>query len=123
VAPSVEPVVVDEVVGVGALGPALRYLVQLVGEDADGNGMVMALASKKSAWLSQQRRPRPGVGKPVEGDAVHEVVAGEVALVRPLEDLGDQAGLTGPVAVVEHEGCEIDRRVGQPVQRLGAGAP
>ena len=32
----VERVVVDEVMGVGALGPALRGLVELVGEDADG---------------------------------------------------------------------------------------
>jgi len=36
VAAPVELVVVDEVVGVGALGPALRGLVELVGEDADG---------------------------------------------------------------------------------------
>src|SRR6266568_3124096 len=36
VAASVEPVVVDEVVGVCALGPAARGLVELVGEDADG---------------------------------------------------------------------------------------
>jgi len=38
VAASVEPVVVDEVVRVGTLGPAARRLVQLVGEHADGEG-------------------------------------------------------------------------------------
>ena len=32
----VEPVVMDEVAGIRALGPAARGLVQLVGEDADG---------------------------------------------------------------------------------------
>jgi hypothetical protein len=36
VAAPVEPVVVDEVVGIGALGPAARGLVELVGEDTDG---------------------------------------------------------------------------------------
>jgi hypothetical protein len=53
VAASVEPVVVDEVVRVGALGPAAGRLVQLVGEHAEANGMVMGLASKKSAVFSQ----------------------------------------------------------------------
>src|SRR3954470_4512241 len=36
VAAAIEPVVVDEVVRIGALGPAARSLVELVGEDADG---------------------------------------------------------------------------------------
>jgi hypothetical protein len=36
VAAFVERVVVEEVVGVGALGPAARGLVELVGEDTDG---------------------------------------------------------------------------------------
>ena len=53
-------------------------------------------------------RGDPGVGQPVQGDVVEEVVSGEVALQTSLEDLLDQAGLTGPVAVVEHEGREID---------------
>jgi hypothetical protein len=35
-----------------------------------------------------------------------------------LEDLLDDAGLTGPVAVVEHEGREVDRGVRQAVERL-----
>jgi hypothetical protein len=37
VAAFVELVVVDEVVGVGAFCPAVRGLVELVGEDADGD--------------------------------------------------------------------------------------
>src|SRR5215831_19957702 len=36
VASSVERVVVDEVLGIRALGPAPRSLIELVGEDADG---------------------------------------------------------------------------------------
>jgi hypothetical protein len=36
VAALVEPVVVDEVVGIRAFGPAARGLIELVGEDADG---------------------------------------------------------------------------------------
>ena len=35
VATPIEPVVIDQVVGVGALRPALGRLIQLVGEDAD----------------------------------------------------------------------------------------
>jgi hypothetical protein len=56
VAASVEPVVGDEVVGVGAFGPAAGGLVQLVGNTLMAKGMVMALASKKSAVFSQERR-------------------------------------------------------------------
>ena len=46
-----------------------------------------------------------------ERDVVEDVVAREVArlLQTPLEDLLNQAGLTDPVAVVEHERREIDR--------------
>jgi hypothetical protein len=51
-------------------------------------------------------------------DVVEEVVSREVAQRTSLEGLLDQAGLTGPVAVVEHEGDGIDGRVRQPVQRL-----
>src|ERR1700761_2034464 len=52
----VDLVVVDEVGGVGAFGPAARGLVQLVGEDADAKGSVMFLASKNWALFSQYRR-------------------------------------------------------------------
>ena len=49
----IELVVMDEVVGVRALCPALRGLVELVGKDADRKWIVMFLASKKSALFSQ----------------------------------------------------------------------
>jgi hypothetical protein len=46
----------DEVVGIRAFRPALRGLIELVGEDADGNGIEMFLALKKPALFSQYRR-------------------------------------------------------------------
>jgi hypothetical protein len=44
---------VDEVVGIRALCPALRGLLELVGKDADGERDGVFLASKKSALFSQ----------------------------------------------------------------------
>ena len=119
-AASVELVVVDEVVRVGALGPAARGLVELVGEDADGerDRDVLGVEEVRLVLPIQAGRGDPGVGQPVERDVVEEVVAREVALQPSLEDLLDQAGLTGPVAVVERERREIDGGVRQPVQRL-----
>ena len=110
VAASVEPVVVDEVVRVGALGPAPGSLVQLVGEHADGEryGDGLGIEEARVVLPIEASRGDPGVGQPIEGDVVEEVVSRE-AVECPLQDLGDQAGLTGPVAVVEHEGREIDR--------------
>jgi hypothetical protein len=60
VAASVELVVVDEVVGVGAFGPAAGAWYSSSGNTLMAKGMVMALASKKSAVVSQERRPAAG---------------------------------------------------------------
>jgi hypothetical protein len=38
-----------------------------------------------------------------------------------LQGLGDQAGLAGPIAVVEQEGGQVDGGVGQPGLGVGAG--
>ena len=40
--------------------------------------------------------------------------------IGPMKDLFDEPGLAGAVAVIERERREVDRRVGQPVQRLRA---
>ena len=74
------------------------------------NGMVMGLASKKSALFSQYRRADgdPRVRQPVERDVVEEVVPGELAVQAAREDLRDEAGLAGAVAVVEHPGGQAD---------------
>ena len=53
-------------------------------------------------------RRNSGVRQPVERDVVEEVVNGVGAGGMPLDDLLDQARLAGTVAVVEHEGGEID---------------
>jgi hypothetical protein len=76
-----ERVVVDEVVGIGALGPASRGLVELVGEDADGKRDRNGLGVEKVCLVLpvQASRGDPGVGKPVEGDVVEDVVASEIA--------------------------------------------
>src|SRR6266545_2234422 len=96
VAASVEPVVVDEVVRVRALGPAPRRLVQLVGEHANGEryGDGLGIKEVRLVLPIQASRGHPRVGQPVQRDVVQEVVSREVALQRPLQDLGDQAGLT-----------------------------
>ena len=47
----------DEVTGIGALGPAARGLKSSSGKTLMAYGMVMFLALKKSALFSQYRRP------------------------------------------------------------------
>jgi hypothetical protein len=121
VAAAVEPVVVDEVGRVGALGPAPGGLVQLVGEHADGDrdGDGLGVEEPGGVLPVQPGGGDPGVGQPVQGDVVQQVVAGEVTLEGSVQDLGDQAGLAGPIPVIEQEGGQVDRGVGQPVQGLG----
>jgi hypothetical protein len=51
--------------------------------------------------------------------AGEEVVAGQLAVEGSRQDLGDQAGLAGPIPVVQHEGGQLERGVGQPVQVWG----
>src|SRR6266581_4828468 len=60
-------------------------------------GIVMGLASKKSALFSQYRRA-----------------------AETLQGLFHEPGLAGAVAVVEHERGQVDGGVRQPVQRLRA---
>jgi len=111
VAAAVELVVVDEVGGVGAFGPAAGGLVQLVGEHADGDGDGDGFGVEEAGGVLpiQPGGGDPGVGQPVQGDVVQQVVAGEVALQGSVQDLGDQAGLAGPIAVIQHERGEVDR--------------
>jgi hypothetical protein len=86
-------------------------------------------AQLRGAWYSSsEERPlglpvQPGgrhtrVRQPVEGDVVEDVVPGQLAGQLTAQDLGDQPRLAGAVAVVDGEGCEVDRRVGHAVQRL-----
>ena len=86
VAASVEPVVVDEVVRIGALGPAARGLVELVGEDADGerDRDVLGVEEVRLVLPVQASRGDPGVGRPVERDVVQEIVSREVGVQRSL---------------------------------------
>ena len=81
-AASVEPVVVDEIVRVRLLRPASRGLVELVGEHADGegDGDVLGVEEVRLVLPVEAGRGDPGVGQPVEGDVVQDVVSGEVAL-------------------------------------------
>src|SRR5215218_3339539 len=112
VAAPVVLVVVDEV-GVRLLGPAPRNPVELVGEGAHADRDRDALGGEETTLVLpvEASRGDPRVGQPVERDVVEDVVAREVArlLQTSLEDLLNQAGLTGPVAVVERERREIDR--------------
>jgi hypothetical protein len=73
------------------------------------NGIVMGLASKKSALFSQYRRAAEtrGVRQPVQRDVVEEVVPGQGTLQASLQDLFDEPGLAGAVAVVKHERRQI----------------
>ena len=66
-------------------------------------GMVMGLASRSRRCLSQYSRAAeiPVLVSQYRVMLSQQVVAGEVALQGPLEDLGDQAGLAGPIAVIE----------------------
>jgi hypothetical protein len=105
VAASVELVEMDEVVGIRALCPGPRCLVQLVGKDADGkrNGDVLGLEEARLALPVETSGGNPGVREPVERDVVEDVVSGEVARQLPPQNLLDEAGLAGAVAVVNGE--------------------
>src|SRR5262245_55861506 len=107
---SVELVVVDEVVRIGALCPAARGLIQLVGEDADGEGDGDVFGVEEACLVLPVKTScgNPGVRQPVEGDVVEYVVSGQVACRVSSKDLCYQPGLAGAVAVVEHEGRQID---------------
>ncbi len=106
----VELVEIDEIVRVGALGPAPRGLIKLVGKDADGewDGDVLGVEEVGLVLPVQPSRGNSGVRQPVERDVVQEVLRREGALVGPLKDLFDEPGLARAVAVVKHERREVD---------------
>ena len=73
--------------------------------------MVIGLASKKPARLSQYRR---AAETPVSVSQYRVRLSRMSSRVSSpgessLEDAGDQAGLAGAVAVVDREGGEVDR--------------
>src|SRR5260370_14498402 len=78
VAAPVEGVVVDEVVGVGALGPAAGGLIELVREDADGkrNRDGLGVEEVRLVLPVQTGLGNPGVGQPVQPDVVNDDSAG-----------------------------------------------
>jgi hypothetical protein len=111
VAASVEPVVVDEVVGIRALGPAARGPVQLVGEDADGVRDRDGLGIEEVRLLLpvQTSRGDPRVGQPVQRDVVQDVISRQGAVQGYAQGLFDEPGLAGAVAVVQHERRQVGR--------------
>ena len=104
-AASVELVEVDEVVGIGALGPAPRGLVELVGEDAyrigDGDGLGVEEVSL--VLPVETSRGNPAVRQPVERDVVEDVVSCELAGQVSQEGPLDEPGLARTVAVVNRK--------------------
>ena len=102
-AAAIEPVVMDEVVGIRALCPAPRGLIELIGEDADRerDGNVFGVEKGRLVLPVETRRRDPGVGQPVERDVVEDVVSGEIAGEASLQDLGDEPGLAGSVAILQ----------------------
>src|SRR5271169_1821889 len=118
----VESVVMDQVVWVRPLCPASRGLVELVGKHADGEGDGDVLGVEKVRLVLQIESSRgdPGVGQPVEGDVVQDVVSSEITVAVAVENLSDKSWLAGAVTVVDRERREIDRGVGQSVQGLRA---
>src|SRR6266566_8595960 len=117
VAASVERVVVDEVVGIRALGPAAGGLIELAGEDADGKRDRDGLGVEEVRLVLpvQAGRGNPGVRQPVQRDVVEEVVCCQGALQLSLKGPFYEPGLATAVAVVKHERGQIGGGVGQPV--------
>src|SRR5258708_24442956 len=82
VAASVERVVVDEVVGIRALGPAAGDLIELVGEDADGkrNRDGLGVEEVRLVLPIQAGRGNPRAGQPLHRDVFPHVLLGPRAL-------------------------------------------
>src|SRR2546427_13200329 len=78
VASFVERVVVDEVVGIRALGPAAGGLIELVGEDADGkrNRDGLGVEEVRLVLPIQAGRGNPRVGQAVRRDGVTDGARG-----------------------------------------------
>lgn len=115
-----KPVVVDEV-RVCLLRPALRGLVELIGEDAHGNRQGDAIDTEEGGLVLRVEASRGDrrVGQPEERDVVQDVVPGEAFGV-PGEGPGDQ-GQAGLV-VVEQEGRQSDGESTSPVSVCGRDA-
>ena len=94
----VELVVVDEVAGIRALGPAPRGLVELVGEDADGkrDGDVLGVEEVRLVLPVEAGRGNPGVRQPVQRDVVEDVVSRQGALQGSLKGLSTSPGWPVP---------------------------
>jgi len=74
---SVEPVVVDEVVGVRTLGPAPQALMQLARKDASGrrNRDRLGVEEVRAVLPVQAGRGNPGARQPVQRDVVEKIVS------------------------------------------------
>src|SRR6266702_3848554 len=108
-AASVELVVMDEVAGIRALGPAPRGLVELVGEHADGvrNRDGLGVEEVRLVLPVETGRGNPGVRQPVQRDVVEDVVSSQGAPQLSLKGLFYEPGLASAVAVVKHERRQI----------------
>src|SRR4051812_21867065 len=71
----VELVVVNEL-GIGALGPASRRLIELIGKGADGdrNRNVLGCKERKLAFPIQARRRYRRVRQPIQRRVVEDVI-------------------------------------------------
>src|SRR5256886_12585263 len=113
---------VPEQVGIRALGPTLRGLIDLVRICHDGYWKLNAPGVEEAALAPQlpcapieTRRGDRGVRQPVEGDVVEDVVARQ-ALTAAIKHAHDE--LLAARAVVAHPGRETDGGIGERVQRL-----
>src|SRR5262245_25576371 len=106
----IESVVMDEVIGICPLGPALRCLIQLVREDTDGerDGDVLGVEEGGRVLPVETGRRDASVREPVERDVVEDVISCEITRQASLQDLPDEPGLAGAVAVVDRERRQID---------------
>jgi hypothetical protein len=111
VAASVEPVVIEEVIGIRLLRPAVGGLIELVGKHADGerDGDVLGVEEVGLVLPVKASRRDSGVRQPVERQVVEDVVAGEIDREVSLQDLSEEPGLASAVAVVKRERREVDR--------------
>src|SRR5262249_2898917 len=95
----------EEVVGIRALSPAPRGLIELVGKVAHGkrNRDVLGVEEIRLALPIETSSRNPGVRQPVERDVVEESAPGTRALQIPLNDQFAETRLPGAVGVGQHE--------------------
>src|SRR5947208_16843464 len=114
---------VPEQLGIRALGPTLRGLIDLVRIRHHGYWKLNAPGVEEAALapplpcapIETRRRDR-GARQPVEGAVVEDGVARQ-ALTAAIEDAHDE--LLAARVVVDHPGRETDPRTGKRVQRPG----